>query len=184
MFIITKAVQFLWWMVHPVKSSIMLLNVNQNYDKIEQHVINFVPFGEVKTEAAPTASVINNINLYGTYVADKENSMAFVNINSTAYILQIGDEVQGYTIKNINPTSVELYDNQAKQDAIVNLSANKNASENTNTSSSSNYNSNNSISNTVNQFVSSRDSSPEEESSNTASSEPKVSGIIVHKRRS
>lgn len=188
MFIITKAVQFTWWIVHPVKGSILLLNVTQNYDKIEQHVINFVPFGEIKVEVAQTSSVINNINLYGTYVSDEDNSIAFVNVDSKAYILQIGDDIQGYTLKKINKDSIELYDTQAKQSSTVNLATNKNAPENNNLTNNNNLNNNNensgfggNVSNTVSQFMNNSDT--QQNNNNVNSSEPKAMGIMVHKRK-
>lgn len=200
MFILTKIVQFTWWIVHPVKSSILLLNVTQNYDKIEQHIINFVPFGEVKVEVAQTVSVINNINLYGTYASDSNSSLAFVNVDSKPYILQVGDEIQGYTVKAIKKDSMELYDEQAKQSSTVNLSNNKSASDNSNLTNNNNMNNNNdnsgfssnNIAGAVNQFVNNSNGgnswndaqSNNSNSNNTNSSEPKPIGITVHKRKS
>lgn len=197
MFILTKIVQFTWWIVHPVKSSILLLNVTQNYDKIEQHIINFVPFGEVKVETTQAVSVINNINLYGTYASDSNSSLAFVNVDSKPYILQVGDDIQGYTVKAIKKDSMELYDAQAKQSSTVNLSSNKSASDNPNLTNSNNMNNNNdnsgfnssNIAGAVNQFVNNSNSSnswneSQSNSNNTNSSEPKPMGITVHKRKS
>jgi hypothetical protein len=197
MFILTKIVQFTWWIVHPVKSSILLLNVTQNYDKIEQHIINFVPFGEVKVETTQTVSVINNINLYGTYASDSNSSLAFVNVDSKPYILEVGDDIQGYTVKAIKKNSIELYDAQAKQSSTVNISNNKSASDNPNLTNSNNMNNNNdnsgfnsnNIAGAVNQFVNSNNSwndaqSNNNNSNNTNSSEPKPMGITVHKRKS
>lgn len=200
MFILTKIVQFTWWIVHPVKSSILLLNVTQNYDKIEQHIINFVPFGEVKVETTQAVSVINNINLYGTYASDSNSSLAFVNIDSKPYILQVGDDIQGYTVKSIKKDSMELYDAQAKQSSTVNLSSNKSASDNPNLTNSNNMNNNNdnsgfnssNIAGAVNQFVNNSNSSNSwnesqsnsNNSNDTNSSEPKPIGITVHKRKS
>jgi hypothetical protein len=191
MFILTKIVQFTWWIVHPVKDSILLLNVTQNYDKIEQHIINFVPFGEIKMEAIQTVSVLNNINLYGTYVSDNDSSLAFVNVDSKPYILQIGDDIQGYKLTAIKKDYIQLFNAQSKQESKINLSNNKYATDNSsltnNNIDNSSFNNNN-ISNTVNQFVNNNIGNswndPSSNSSNTNSSEPKPSVITVHKRRS
>lgn len=150
LFILTKILQFAWWIIHPVKQTINILNTTQNYDKIEQHVINFIPFGEIKTESEiVNFSLANNINVYGIYANDKLNSLALANINSKHYILQVGDQIQNYTLTAIGSNYIELCDD-SNQCSNIKIATNKTANNSTNNNS---YINSNNLSGEINHFM-------------------------------
>ncbi|MDD3267304.1 MAG: type II secretion system protein N [Burkholderiales bacterium] len=109
--IVFMCTNFFWWMSKPAKLNVLHNVLPEDFNnKVSQNIINRAPFGIVtkKVDNSVEAKSSDNIVLSGIYAADKNNSIAFINLNGTSMIAKIGDTVGSSVLVNILPDQIVL----------------------------------------------------------------------------
>ncbi len=102
--------QSFWWFFNPLGYTTFdnIVSGSFNSDGLAQGIVNRAPFGIVTTEKAPQPGIIDQVKLVGVYAGGPNNSIAFIQVNGTNKIAQIGDNILDAKLQSINSNNITL----------------------------------------------------------------------------
>jgi hypothetical protein len=116
-----------WWLTNPMGYHIYNSQISSSYksDRLAQGIVNLAPFGITIEEKAPQPAIADEVKLVGVYAGGIHNSIAFIQVNNSSQIVQVGDNILDAQLKVINPQSIIL--NSKNQDITIKLTAGANS---------------------------------------------------------